>query len=154
MPLNQDFAELIHHLNTANAKYLVIGAYAVMIYTFPRYTKDIDFLIEPTSENAEKVYEALKVFGAPLETVSAEDLKKSDMVLQIGVEPNRIDIITSIEGARFEELWKNKKEERYGEEPIYIPSLEDLVQIKKLAGRPGDLKDIEILSKAAKFKKS
>lgn len=152
MPLNQDFAELIHHLNTADAKYLVIGAYAVMIYTFPRYTKDIDFLIEPTPDNAEKVYEALKTFGAPLENISVEDLKKPDMVLQIGVEPNRIDIITSIKGSHFGELWKNKKEEKYGTEKIYIPGLKDLVRIKKLAGRPSDLRDIETLAKAAKLK--
>lgn len=153
MPLNPDFENFIHCLNTADAKYLIVGAYAVMIYTFPRYTKDIDFLIETTSDNAEKVYEALKAFGAPLNDISVEDLKKPEMVLQIGVEPNRIDIITSIEGAHFEELWKNKTEKMYGTEKIYIPALEDLVQIKKVAGRPSDLKDIETLSKAANSKK-
>ncbi|MDP2599758.1 MAG: hypothetical protein Q8P84_03355 [Deltaproteobacteria bacterium] len=153
MHLNQDFEDLIRHLNAAKVKYLVVGAYAVIIHSFPRYTKDIDFLVQPESENAQKVYDALKSFGAPIQELSLKDLCDPDMVYQMGVEPNRADIIMSVKGASFEELWKNKKEFQYGNEKIFVVGLEDLIKIKKMAGRPKDLQDAEILLQAAKMSK-
>ena len=150
---NPDFEDLIHHLNAANVKYVVVGAYAVVIYAGPRYTKDIDFLVEPTSENAQKVYEALKAFGAPLLDLKIEDLCDPKMVYQIGMEPNRIDIIMSILEPSFEEIWKNKRVDQYGKEKIFLIDLNDLIQAKKMAGRPKDLEDVEKLLQVAKLTK-
>ena len=153
MHLNQDFEDLIHHLNAANVKYVVVGAYAVVIYAGPRYTRDIDFLVEPTPENAQKVYEALKAFGAPLDDLKVEDLCNPEMVYQIGIEPNRIDIIMNISGLSFEEVWRNKRVDQYGKEKIFLIDLNDLIQAKKMAGRPKDMEDVEKLLQVAKLTK-
>ena len=109
--------------------------------------------MEPKPENARRVLEALKSFGAPIEELSVEDLCNSDMVYQMGVEPNRIDIIMNVKGASFEELWKNKKEFQYGDEKIFVVSLEDMIEIKKVTGRPVDLDDVKKLQQAAKLTK-
>ena len=153
MLLNRDFEDLIHCLNVAEAKYVVVGAYAVIIYTEPRYTKDIDFLIETTPENAKKVYDALKDFGAPLHDVTVEDFCKPDMVYQIGIEPNRIDIIMGIKGLSFDDLWGKKQPFQYGKENTFVIDLENLIRSKQIAGRPEDEKDISKLLKAAMLKK-
>ena len=147
MDLNKDFENLIHCLNREGADFLVVGAYAVMIHTQPRYTKDIDFLVRATKKNAEKVYQALQKFGAPLQDLTLEDLSNPELVYQIGVEPNRIDILMGIDGLGFEEAWKNKESFHYGAEPIFVMSVADLIRTKKAVGRPKDLLDVESLKK-------
>lgn len=152
MPLNPDFEEFIHHLNAAQVEYMVVGAYAVIIYTEPRYTKDIAFLIRPESKNAKKVYKALKAFGAPLTDITIEDLCNPEMIYQVGLEPNRIDILMGIEGISFDKLWNNKQTKQYGKENLFVISPEDLVETKKIAGRPQDLLDVAKLQRTVKIK--
>ncbi|MBI1870378.1 MAG: nucleotidyltransferase [Chlamydiae bacterium] len=152
MPINRDFEELLHLLNSAKAKYLVVGAYAVIVYTEPRYTKDLDIWIKPDSDNAEKVYKLLEKFGAPVGNLSLDDLCNVKMVYQIGMEPNRIDILMGIGKLPFEEAWKRRKQVFYGKEKIHLISLKDLIQAKKEAGRPHDKIDLEALVQV--FKKS
>lgn len=153
MPINKDFEDLLHHLNTAQAKYLVAGAYAVIFHTEPRYTKDLDIWIQPTRENAEKVYKALKNFGAPLQNLSIEDLMNPKMVYQIGIEPNRIDILMGVGKFPFEEAWRNRVTDRYGKEKIGVLGLQDTIRAKKIAGRPKDKLDLKILLQAASKRK-
>ncbi|MBI1908888.1 MAG: hypothetical protein HYS22_01805 [Deltaproteobacteria bacterium] len=145
MPLNKDFTELLHFLNAVHAKYLVVGAYAVIAYTEPRYTKDLDIWIEPERTNAEKVYQALKKFGAPLKNLSIEDLVNPHMVYQIGIEPNRIDILMGIGRIPFKTAWKKRKIGHYGKEKIYLLDRDHLLRAKKEAGRLQDKRDIELL---------
>ncbi len=152
---NRDFRDLLQCLNEAGARYLIVGAYAVIYHTEPRYTKDLDIWAEPTPENAEKVWRALARFGAPLTDIAISDLYNPDMIYQIGVEPNRIDIIMGIEGLQFSEAWKNRVVDSYDDQPLSILSLEDILKAKQAAGRPRDLLDIEVLqaSKKRKHKK-
>lgn len=145
MALNKDFEKLLQLLNSVHAKYLVVGAYAVIFYTEPRYTKDIDLWVEPAPENAEKIYKALKKFGAPLHGLTIDDLTNPDMVFQIGVEPNRIDILMGIGKMTFEHAWKNRRSSTYGKEKVNIIDLDDLVSAKKFAGRTKDKLDMEAL---------
>lgn len=152
MPVNPDFKDLLHHLNAAKVRYLVVGAYAVIHYTEPRYTKDVDCWIATDSANAKKVYEVLKKFGAPVEQLGLEDLTNPDLVYQIGVEPNRIDIMMGIKGFDFEEAWKNKTESTYGDEKVFFLGLDDLIKAKQMAGRPQDKLDAEALLFAKKWK--
>lgn len=145
MALNKDFEDLLHLLNSVHAKYMVVGAYAVIFYTEPRYTRDIDFWIQPTEDNAEKVYKALKEFGAPIENLTMDDLTNSNMVYQIGIEPNRIDILMGIGSLTFEKAWPNRRETTYGDEKIYMIGLKDLIVAKQDAGREKDKADLKLL---------
>ena len=149
MAINKDFEDLLRFLNSVHAKYLVVGAYAVIFYTEPRYTKDIDIWIQPTSENARKVYAALKRFGAPVKGLKVEDLTDPKMVYQVGVEPNRIDILMGIGRLSFDPAWKNRKVSRYGREKIYLLNRQDLVQAKRGTGRLQDQVDLQLLSQVA-----
>ena len=98
MPANQDFKEIFRLLNAEEVEYVIVGAHAVMFYTEPRYTKDIDILVNPTAANARKAWNALAKFGAPLKNISESDFADKDLIYQVGIEPNRIDIIMSISG--------------------------------------------------------
>jgi hypothetical protein len=145
MPINPDYRELFRTFLEEKVEYLIVGAYAVTYYAEPRYTKDLDILIRPTLENATRTLAALKRFEAPLEDIKAEDLTDPELVYQIGVEPNRIDVLMSITGIAFEEAWQHRVQSTYGGVPIYLISREDLITAKKASGRPQDLLDLERL---------
>ena len=145
MPINPDYRELFRTFFEEKVEYLIVGAYAVTYYAEPRYTKDLDILIRPTLENATKTLAALKLFEAPLTDIKAEDLTDPELVYQIGVEPNRIDVLMSITGIAFEEAWQHRVQSTYGGVPIYLISREDLITAKKASGRPQDLLDLERL---------
>jgi len=145
MPINPDYRKLFRTFFEEKVEYLIVGAYAVTYYAEPRYTKDLDILIRPTLENATKTLAALKRFEAPLTDIKAEDLTDPELVYQIGVEPNRIDILMSITGIAFEEAWQHRVQSTYGGVPIYLISREDLITAKKASGRPQDLLDLERL---------
>ncbi len=114
MPINPDFRDMLSALSTARARFLVVGAHAVAHHTEPRYTKDFDIWVEPSVANAERVWAALRAFGAPTFGPRAEEFARPDLVLQIGVEPNRIDLLTSITGVRFDAAWRNRVAATYG----------------------------------------
>lgn len=151
MLLSSDFEDLFKILNDHKVRYLVVGGYAVIYYTQPRYTKDIDIWIIPEINDVEKVYSALAHFGAPLRGIKPEDFKNKKMILQIGVAPVRIDILVNIEGVDFKDAWKNRRRTKYGKTPINIIGPKEIVKAKKMAGRPQDKLDLEQLKKSKKF---
>lgn len=148
--ISKDYKELFETLNAYKIRYLVVGAYAVMAYAPPRYTKDIDVWIIPELNDAEKVYQALEDFGAPLHGMSPEDFRDKSMVFQMGVAPVRIDIMMGVPGLSFKKTWKNRKRGAYGGVPINILGLSDIMAAKKKAGRAHDLVDLENLMARAK----
>lgn len=139
---------MLSALNEHDVQFMVVGAYAVTAYTSPRYTGDIDYWVNPTPENAKKVFQALIQFGAPIQDLTVEDLSKKGTVYQIGVPPVRIDVITKISGVEFDEAWEEKQQHLLFEVPVFIPSKKHLIQNKKAAGRPKDLLDLEELLKS------
>jgi hypothetical protein len=145
MGVNPDFRDLFFELNAADARYLVVGAYAVTFHSRPRFTKDLDVLVDPTPQNAARVHRALRSFGAPLEDVTEQDLATPGIVYQIGVEPNRIDVITEIDGVAFGPAWEARVDSVYGDCAIHVLSREDLIASKRAAGRPQDLADLREL---------
>ena len=145
MNVISDYEELFKILNAEKIKYLVIGAYAVMYYSQPRYTKDIDVWVIPELNDVNKIYAAFKKFGAPLRGIKPKDFKDKAMILQIGIAPVRIDILLGVSGVSVQKAWKNKKRIRYGETPVYILAKNDLIATKKKAGRPQDQIDLENL---------
>ncbi len=143
--MNSDFKELLKIFADKKVKYLVIGGYAVAKHAEPRYTKDLDIWIDNSPENAGNVFKSLKEFGAPLTNISVEDFTVPTMVFQIGIEPSRIDILMGLKDLDFSKCWKRRATAIIGELEIYFISLDDLIFNKKLAGRPQDLRDVEIL---------
>jgi hypothetical protein len=149
---NQDFRDLLQCLNEAGARYLIVGAYAVIYHTEPRYTKDLDIWVEPTLENAGKVWNALAQFGAPLADLTVADLCNPDVVFQIGMEPNRIDIILDVEGLSFTEAWEERVSGEYEDQKIFVLSYEHTLHAKQTAAREQDLLDAHRLEAVKKKK--
>ncbi len=150
MKVEKTYEEFLGLLNRHNVRYCIIGAYAVAFYAKPRYTKDIDILIEPSRKNAQQVLNALNDFGFGELSISLEDLTDEGNILQLGYEPLRIDLLTKLEGFRFQEIWRNRVTAEYGSERVHFIGLDDLIQNKKRAARPTDKIDIDLLEKARK----
>lgn len=143
--MNQDLKDLFRIFNEYGVKYLVVGAYAVIYYAEPRYTKDLDIWVEPAVKNAERVWKALKVFGAPLDSVTIDDFSDRELIYQIGIAPNRIDIMMDIPGVDFSSAWENRVEASYDKEPIHIIGINDLIEAKKTSNREQDRLDLRNL---------
>lgn len=144
---NPHFSDMLRALNGEKVRYLIVGAYAVMYHSEPRYTKDLDLWIEPTPENAERVWTALKKFGAPLVNVTVADFQDPDAIYRIGREPDRIDFIMQIDPLRFADSWKRRCRAMIGETPAQFINLKDVLKAKRRAGRPQDLLDIARITK-------
>ena len=147
-PLSPDFRDLLYELSAAEARFLVVGGYAVALHGHPRATKDIDVWVEPTTENAPRVMKALRAFGAPLQGLVERDLETPGVGLQIGVPPQRIDVLTAPSGIRFEEAWPNRVEVALAPD-LLCPflGLADLLRNKRAAARPQDLADVAALER-------
>lgn len=147
--MNSHFKELLSLFNEEGVEFLVVGAHAIIHYTEPRYTKDIDVWVRPTSGNADRVHRALARFGAPLSGVRPEDFADPEVVYQMGVPPNRIDILMGVDGLDFDEVWPNRVALSYAGESFCIPSRPDLIRNKRASGRPQDLLDLRRLEEDA-----
>ena len=145
--MNQDYIDIFRALFAAEARFMVVGAFALAVHAEPRATGDIDIWIDSTPDNAQKTYEALKAFGAPLDELTVADLHSPDVVFQMGRPPSRINILTFITGVRFEEAWQRKTSFKLSNLEIPVISKEDLITNKKAVGRPKDLFDLELLNK-------
>lgn len=150
MEISSDYKDLFKILNKHKIKYLVVGAYAVIYYAEPRFTKDLDICIRVDAENANKLYAALKEFGAPLKGLSAQDFIKKNLVYQIGVAPIRIDIIMGLAAVDFDSAWKNRTRSRYAGIPINIIGIKELIKTKRKAGRLQDVLDLKKLLRVRK----
>ncbi len=146
--LNPDFSDMLSTLNAERVEYLIVGGYAVGAHGLPRATKDIDLWVRPTAENAERVFRALAKFGAPLRGLVAGDFATRGSVYQIGVPPNRIDILTTIDGVEFDDAWPGRKSVGFGEIQADVIGRAALLQNKRAAGRPQDLADVARLEKS------
>ena len=143
--LNEDYKEMLRILLNNKVKFLVVGAYAMGAYGYPRATGDIDIWVEASLENSEKIYQSLLEFGAPLSEITKMTFCEEGIVFQIGVAPRRIDIITKIEGVDFKEADSDRQE--IGIEDIKIPfiSKENLIKNKESTGREKDKLDVKYL---------
>ena len=152
MDISRDYKDLFRTLNAHKVKYLVIGAYAVTFYTEPRFTKDLDVWASNDPVNAERLHRALVAFGAPLKSISVEDLTDKKIIYQIGIAPIRIDIMMGLSGLIFDRAWKNRKRTRYDRVPINVLGLRELIYSKKRTGREQDILDLKKLTNKKYFK--
>lgn len=148
--LNSDLIELLEAFEKFGVRYLVIGGYAVSYHAEPRYTKDIDFWIATDRKNAEAVHMALRHFGAPLHGEGPDVFEDDDAFYYFGEAPNRVDILMGPKGAGpFEDAWSRRVTERIQDVTIHLVNREDLIALKKAAGRAVDKRDIRALKASA-----
>lgn len=143
--MNRDFVEMLSALSAAGARFLIVGAHALAAHGVARATGDLDIWIRATPENAARVLEALKTFGAALFDLSVDDLSAPDTVFQIGIPPSRIDILSGISGMTFDQAWPNRMEIDVGGLRIGVIGRDDFIANKRATGRPKDLMDLTLL---------
>lgn len=140
--LNPDFIDILSAFTEEHVEYLLVGSYAMAFHGYARATGDIDLWIRPAIDNADRVIAALTRFGAPLADLTKNDLAMSGTVFQIGISPNRIDIITNIDAVDFERAWQYRESTNLGELSIPLISKDLLIKNKKATGRPKDQLDV------------
>ena len=140
--LSKDFREFIESLNANSVRYLVVGGYAVALHGYPRYTKDLDVWIEPTAQNAQNVLNALTAFGFGSLDISTGDIFEENTIIQLGYPPNRIDLMTTLSGLRFEVCYPERVQVEIQSVLIDFIDLENLKTNKKETGHPQDSADL------------
>jgi hypothetical protein len=150
--IDKDLKELLLALNAHEVEYLVVGGYAVGVHSEPRATKDLDIFIRADEKNSVAVYRALAAYGAPVEDLTPDAFKNEPTsIFQIGMPPNRIDILQSIDGVSFDEAWQSRVEGLVdGEVPVHVISRDHLIQNKLATGRAQDIADVEAIRNSAK----
>lgn len=146
--MNRDFAEMLDALSAAGAEFLIVGAHALAAHGRPRATGDLDLWIRPTPANAQRVWQALVTFGAPLDELVIEDLSTPDIVFQIGIVPSRIDILTSLTALEFDPAWSRRQMIEIDGRMLPFLSREDLIRNKTALDRPRDRADIDDLERS------
>lgn len=147
--LHEDFLDLLAALHEAGADFVVVGAHAMAVHGVVRATGDLDVLVRPTVENAERVLHALASFGAPIveHGLTPVDLSTTGVVYQLGLPPLRIDIITSIDGASFSEAWDTRTELKIAGRQVAFLGREMLIKNKLATGREKDAADARLLQR-------
>ncbi|MCU0626049.1 MAG: nucleotidyltransferase [Gemmatimonadaceae bacterium] len=126
---------------------IVVGAHALAAHGIVRATKDLDVWVRPSHDNASRVFVALARFGAPLENIAVDDLSRPDTIVQIGVPPERIDVITGVSGLDFDPAWARRVPARLQGVQVAVLGVADLIVNKRASGRLQDLADVEQLER-------
>lgn len=142
-----DFRDLLAALTETGVRFLVVGAHALAAHGVPRVTGDLDLWIEPTEGNAARVWAALRRFGAPLESLGIEqsDFVRPDQVIQLGLPPYRIDLMTTISGLAFGDAWESRLAGTLFDVPVLFIGRDAFIRNKRASGRPKDLEDLRSL---------
>ena len=145
MALHADWSEFLSLLNAHRVRFVVVGAHALAVHGQPRFTGDLDVLVEPTPSNAKRVVAMLRAFGFGSLGISEEDLGRPGMVIRLGVPPVGIDIVTSISGVGFGAAWKHRVKAALGGVRVNVLGRAQYIQNKRAAARPKDLLDLALL---------
>ena len=145
MKAERDFEEFIELLNKHEVEYMIVGAYALALYTKPRNTGDIDIFIGSSEENAGLMMRVLTEFGLESLNITIEDFITEGRVVQLGVSPVRIDIMNRIDGVNFTEANKRTEKVKFGNSIANFISKKDLIKNKLSTNRLKDKADAEEL---------
>ncbi len=146
MSLSPGLREFIELLNSRGVEYVIVGAHSLAFHGRPRYTDDLDILVRPSPENAEKLVTVLTEFGFAESEFKPSDFIEPDQMIQLGRVPNRIDLLTGISGVASGEAFEKKISTELAGLPVFILSKDLLIQNKRAVARPQDLADIDALS--------
>jgi hypothetical protein len=145
MVLNPDFKEFLGSLNNNQVRYLVAGGYAVALYGYPRYTKDLDIWIEIDPKNAERIFAALEQFGFSSLELTAADFLKPGISIHLGYPPKRIVLWTTLTGVDFGNCFESRTVIHINDISVNFVGLDNLKRNKRAAGQPQDLADLDNL---------
>lgn len=145
MEIQPDFRELLVLFNEHNVEYLIVGGYALAFHGTPRFTGDLDILVRPELENAQRILKALAQFGFGSLGLGAEDFENPECVIQLGEPPVRIDLITSLTGVSWEEAFSSRVQGNYDDVLVYFLGRDVFIRNKRAIGRTKDIADIETL---------
>ena len=148
METQPDFRELLALFNAHHVEYLIVGGYALAFHGAPRFTGDLDIFVKPDAANAQRILTALEAFGFASVGLTLSDFERPDQVVQLGVPPVRIDLITSITGVSWDEAWAGKIAGRYGDIPVSYIGRAQFIANKRATGRTKDVADLEVLGEA------
>jgi len=148
MEMQPDFRELLALFNAHYVEYMIVGGYALAFHGAPRFTGDLDVLVKPDPENAQRILTALETFGFASVGLTPGDFSHPDQVVQLGVPPVRIDLLTSLTGTSWDEAFAGRTAGSYGDVPVYYIGREQFIANKRAIGRQKDLADLEMLGEA------
>ena len=145
MEVAPDFDEFIACLTAHGVEFVIVGAYALAYHGAPRFTGDLDVLVRPTIDNASRLLKALEVFGFPTVELTPEGIADRRRMLEMGVPPVQIHVMSAISGIEWEEVWADHVEGPFGERTVPYIGRDSLIRNKRAAGRPKDLSDVDAL---------
>jgi hypothetical protein len=148
METQPDFRELLALFNAHHVEYLIVGGYALAFHGAPRFTGDLDIFVKPDAVNAQRILTALAAFGFSSVGLTPSDFERPDQVVQLGVPPVRIDLLTSITDVSWDEAWAGRIAGSYGDMPVYYLGREQFIANRRATGRTKDLADLEMLGEA------
>ena len=148
METQPDFRELLALFNACHVEYLLVGGYALAFHGAPRFTGDLDIFVHPDATNVQRILTALEAFGFASVGLTPSDFARPDQVVQLGVPPVRIDLLTSITGVSWDEAWAGRVTGRYGDIPVSYIGREHFIANKRATGRAQDVADLERLGEA------
>jgi predicted nucleotidyltransferase len=150
MLITGDMADFLRLLKKNKVRHVLVGGFSVIYYGYVRTTQDIDILVLPNPENADKMLKVLKQFGFGGAGFTSDMFEKEGTAIHLGTEPNRIDILTSLKGVSNASIFSNRKKVRYQGVSLDLISFKDLIKCKKHSGRLKDRADAEVLEKTLK----
>lgn len=145
MELEPDFREFCSLLNAHRVEFVIVGAYALAFHGAPRFTGDIGFLVRPTEDNGQRLLDAVAEFGFPTTPVTPQDIVVGRKVIQMGVPPVQIHVMSAIDGVTWDEVWQGREPARLGDLDVQFIGQTEFLKNKKAAGREKDLADIDAL---------
>lgn len=146
MDLARDFDEFIASLIAHGVEFLLVGAYALAFHGAPRFTGDLDVFVRPTLENASRVLAAVRAFGFPVAELRPDDLVDASRILQMGLEPVQIHVMSAISGVSWDDAWRDRAAGRCGRHEVPFLGRDSFLRNKRAAGRPKDLADIDAIT--------
>ncbi|MAS93897.1 MAG: hypothetical protein CMO55_11950 [Verrucomicrobiales bacterium] len=148
MELQKDIREFVELLLSEKVEFLLVGGYALAVHGAPRFTEDIDFLIQVSPENADRIIGVIEKFGFGDLEIERDDFLKADYIIQLGMAPNRIDLLTGIDGTTWNESWNSRIPFELDGLPIQVIGKDQLIRNKLASGRSQDLADAERLQQS------
>jgi len=143
--MNKDLREFTALLNSQGVEFIVVGGYCVAFHGVPRFTGDIDFFIRVSPGNAERLERVIQEFGFASTGLTRDDFLRPGQIIQLGLPPNRIDLLTAIDGVSFEDAWASRVGADLEGTPVFMLSKDLLITNKEAANRPQDRADLERL---------
>jgi hypothetical protein len=145
MDLAPDYDEFIGFLTAHGVEFVVVGAYALAFHGAPRFTGDLDILVRPTLDNATRLLAAIEAFGFPVRDLSPDAIVDRRRMVEMGVPPVQIHVMSAISGVDWDEAWDDRVEGPFGRHRVHFLGRETFLRNKRAAGRPKDIADIDAL---------